>query len=206
VEVDPGPRPPLTRSACAVIAIAAVTVALWLSEPWHGISAPTVALGMAAALFAARLLRPADLGAIDWSTLMLIAGGLLVGRLCERAGIVAALDQRLAGIDPHHWFMPWLFVSISAALASVMSNTGTAALLIPLATMLDPHPPSLAIMIAMGTSLGMPFTISSPPNALVAGQGLGSGRLLAVGGGIMVLGCALIAVSGRYALGRFGFG
>jgi hypothetical protein len=52
---------------------------------------------------------------------------------------------------------------------------------------------------------GMPFTISSPPNALVAGQGLGSGRLLAFGGGIMVLGCALIAVSGRSALGRFGF-
>jgi sodium-dependent dicarboxylate transporter 2/3/5 len=206
VRIDLGQRQPLTRSGRAVVVVAIVTIAAWLSEPWHGVSAPIVALAMAAALFAARLLRAADLAAIDWPTLLLIAGGLMVGRLCEQTGVVAILGDRLAGIDPHHWLMPWLFVFLSAAFASVMSNTGTAALLIPLAIPFDAHPPTLAIMIALGASLGMPFTISSPPNALAAGRGLGSWPLLALGGGIMLLGCALIAASGRFALAHFGLG
>jgi sodium-dependent dicarboxylate transporter 2/3/5 len=188
------------------LVIATTAIALWMTEPWHGITAPTVAMGMAAALFLTRVLRPPDLASIDWSTLLLIAGGLMVGRLCEQTGVVGALSDRLASIEPHHWIMPWLFVFLSASFASVMSNTGTAALLIPLAMPFDPRPPTLAIMVALGASLGMPFTISSPPNALAAGRGLRSWLLLAFGGGVMLLGCALIAISGRFALGRFGIG
>jgi sodium-dependent dicarboxylate transporter 2/3/5 len=206
LELDPGPRERLPRAGVVVVALGASAVALWLSEPLHGIGAPVVALGLAAALFATRLLHGRDLAAIDWSTLLLIAGGLAVGRLCEHAGLMHVVGSRIGSLGGDHGALAWAFVGLSAALASVMSNTGTAALLVPLALTVDPHPPSLAIMIALGASLGMPFAVSSPPNALAHGRGLRSSQLLLIGSAVMFAGCALIALTGAAVLARFGFG
>lgn len=51
-----------------------------------------------------------------------------------------------------------------------MSNTAAATMLIPLAAGIDPAP-STAILIAIAASLGIPFAISTPPNAMVYGEG-----------------------------------
>lgn len=206
VELELGARERLRPSGFAVIALGGATAMLWLTEPLHGVSAPVVALALAAALFTSRLLSASDLGAIDWSTLLLIAGGLAVGRLCEHAGLVAIVAEHIARLGGDTAVLPWIFMPLAAILGSVVSNAGTAALLIPLAMTVDPHPPTLAITVALGVSLGMPFAISSPANAVAHGRGLHSWRLLVFGCTIMVVGCVLIALTGRFALGRFGFG
>ena len=84
-------------------------------------------------------------------------------------------------------------------MSALMSNTATATMLIPLAYALDPSP-ATPVLVALGCSLGMPFAISTPPNALVYGEGLKAGDLLLPGLVFMLLGCAFVAVAGPLIL------
>jgi solute carrier family 13 (sodium-dependent dicarboxylate transporter), member 2/3/5 len=90
-------------------------------------------------------------------------------------------------------------VAIAASMSAVMSNTATATMIIPLAYALDPSP-TTPILVALGCSLGMPFAISTPPNALVYGEGLKGSDLLLPGVVFMVLGCAVVAFGGPLIL------
>jgi sodium-dependent dicarboxylate transporter 2/3/5 len=88
----------------------------------------------------------------------------------------------------------------SATLSALMSNTAAATLLIPLAGSIDPAP-STAILIAIAASMGIPFVISTPPNAMVYGEGgVKSTDLLLPGLVLMFLGCLLISLTGPAVL------
>jgi sodium-dependent dicarboxylate transporter 2/3/5 len=194
---------PLDRSGRAVLWVSAACVVAWLSEPLHGVSAPVVALGATALLFGSGLLTREDLGKLDWSTLVLIAGGLCLGKLMEQSGLVA---QALAGADFTGWpraAQLGMLVAVAAVLAALMSNTGTAALLIPLALQLVPGA-STPILVAMGCSFGIPFVISTPPNAMAAGEGLEAGELLRLGLPLMLAGCLLVSLTGPAVLRLMG--
>jgi sodium-dependent dicarboxylate transporter 2/3/5 len=84
-----------------------------------------------------------------------------------------------------------------------MSNTGAAAVLVPLAAAVDPAP-STVIIVAIACSLGMPFGISTPPNAMAIASGLGTRDLMVPGLILMLGGCALVALTGTYVLAAFG--
>jgi sodium-dependent dicarboxylate transporter 2/3/5 len=84
-----------------------------------------------------------------------------------------------------------------------MSNTATAAMLIPLASSIDPSP-STAILIAIAASMGIPFVISTPPNAMVYGEGVRSSDLLVPGLILMILGCLLVGLTGPFVLRLMG--
>ena len=187
-----------------LIIVFTIAVGLWLSEPLHGIPAAVVALGTAASLFVFRLLGKKDLARIDWSTLLLIAGGITLGRLLDASGLVssAASELSLAGMHPSVALFILCFAS--AMLASLMSNTGTAVLLIPLASVLMPQP-STAILIAISASFGMPFIISTPQNAMAHGEGgLRASDLLYLGLIEMIVGCAIVSLTGRAVLNFVG--
>jgi solute carrier family 13 (sodium-dependent dicarboxylate transporter), member 2/3/5 len=134
--------------------------------------------------------------------LMLIAGGIAIGRLLGEAGAIAAATRavdwealpplvRLAG-----------FVGTAALLSALMSNTATATLLIPLAIAIDPDP-ATAILIAIGCSLGMPFVISTPPNAMAVAAGARTRDLARVGGLILLVGVVLLVAVGPQVLAVF---
>lgn len=183
----------------AVVAVFSAMVLAWLTEPLHGIPVPVVAAIGATVLFGSGLLVPGDLGRIDWSTLILIAGGLGLGQLLQESGSIHAAA---ATVDWHAWpasLRIALLVGIAALMSGVMSNTATATMIIPLAYAIDPSP-ATPILVALGCSLGMPFAISTPPNALVYGEGLKASDLLLPGIVFMVLGCALVAVAGPLVL------
>jgi sodium-dependent dicarboxylate transporter 2/3/5 len=189
----------ISRPALGVMLSFFATVVVWLTEPLHGIAAPLTALGATLLIFGSGLLGRKDLGALDWSTLGLIAGGISLGKLIERSGLFALL----AGIDWSRlpgWAWLGALVFASAILSAIMSNTATAALLIPLGISIDPSP-STAVVIAIGASFGMPFTISTPPNAMAYGEGsLTTGDLLWIGGSLMILGAGLITATGPEVL------
>ncbi|MBA3239914.1 MAG: anion permease [Acidobacteria bacterium] len=63
---------------------------MWLSEPLHGVSAAIISLAVTAILFGSGLLDRHDISRIDWSTLLLIAGGITLGNLLEQSGVVKA--------------------------------------------------------------------------------------------------------------------
>lgn len=92
----------------------------------------------------------------------------------------------------------------SALLSALMSNTAAVTMLIPLAAGIDPAP-STAILIAIAASLGIPFVISTPPNAMIYGEGGITFADLAVPGLIlMVLGCIVVSSTGPYVLNLIG--
>jgi sodium-dependent dicarboxylate transporter 2/3/5 len=197
-------RGPRSRKATAVVVLFSVAVAAWISEPLHGLSAPLVALGVTLALFGSGLLDRRDLGALDWSTLGLIAGGISVGKLIEHAGLFAQVTEVVdwTTLPPLLWLGG--LVMISALLSALMSNTATAALLVPLAMTLDASP-ATAVIIAIASSFGMPFPISTPPNAMAYGEGgLTARDLLWVGLPLMLIGCALVTLTGPPALQLLG--
>jgi sodium-dependent dicarboxylate transporter 2/3/5 len=155
-------------------------------------------------LFATGLLKQRDLGDLDWSTLGLIAGGLALGRLLESTGLLATLSYSLDLSGAPRWIWLGSLVFASALLAALMSNTATAALLVPLGLLLDPSP-ATAVVIAVATSFGMPCPISTPPNAMVYGTGHVTVRdLLQIGLPLMIIGCLLVTLSGIWFLGLLG--
>ncbi len=195
---------PVTAATWWLGGVFGLTVLLWLSEPLHGVRSWIVALGAVLVLLVTRLIGWREVRAMDWSTLLLIAGGIALGALLERSGLVrvGATYVPLGGLPP---FLSLLLLClISALLSAVMSNTATAALLIPLALTLDPAP-STAIIVAVSASLGIPFAISTPPNAMAVGTGMLSSRELLLPGMVLLLGgCVLIALTGPTVLGAFG--
>lgn len=198
--VNTGVVPIRGARSWAVVAVFSGMVLAWLSEPLHGIPVPVVAAIGATVLFGSGLLAPGDLGRIDWSTLILIAGGLGLGQLLQQSGSIQAAAST---VDWHAWpssVRIALLVGVAALMSGVMSNTATATMIIPLAYAIDPSP-ATPILVALGCSLGMPFAISTPPNALVYGEGLKTSDLLLPGVVFMVLGCVLVAVAGPLVLG-----
>jgi len=85
-----------------------------------------------------------------------------------------------------------------------MSNTATAVMLIPLAAAIMPDP-STAILIAISASFGLPFVISTPPNAMAFGEGgVRSSDFFWPGVIIMITGCAAVSLTGRAVLNLAG--
>jgi sodium-dependent dicarboxylate transporter 2/3/5 len=144
-----------------------------------------------------------DARRIDWSTLFLIAGGIGLGALLSHAGLVALLTTHRAFQTLPPGLMRFGLCLVSAALSAVMSNTGTAASLVPLAAALDPSP-STAVLVAVSASMGAPFVVSTPPNAMAVANGLRSADLLVPGLLLLGGGCALIATTGPWVLHAMG--
>lgn len=184
---------PSGRLATLLIACA---VALWLSEPLHGISASTVSLGLAACCFASGLLERDDLARFDWATLLLIGGGIALGRMLEQTGVVALATAAVPWAD----FAPWLLASaaliVTMLCSAVLSNTATATLILTAMAAIAPQRPELAIILVLGSSLSFPFAVSTPPNAMIAGLGIGTRDLLRLGLALMLLGGLILGVLG----------
>jgi sodium-dependent dicarboxylate transporter 2/3/5 len=192
--------PRLAKNGKAVVAVFAVTILLWLTEPVHGISSPVVALAAAALLFGSGLLGRKDLNAIDWGTIALIAGGISLGNLLEGAGLIEFWANRLDWSAMPLTLQVFIVCMASALLSALMSNTATVTMLIPFAAAFIPHP-SVAVLIAVAASLGIPFIISTPINAMVHGEGgIRARDFFVIGLPLMLAGCLLLALTGFYVL------
>jgi sodium-dependent dicarboxylate transporter 2/3/5 len=203
VALPPTPRPATSLVGGGRLRTLAVlffvVIALWLTEPLHAVPAWIVALGAAVALLATRLIGWGDVLRMDWATLLLIAGGIALGTLLQESGLVAAAAERLPVATGTPTTRVLVLCLASAVLSALMSNTATATFLIPLALSIEPSP-STAILVAVASSLGVPFVISTPPNAMAVGRGLKSSELLLPGLILMVGGCIVIALTGPWVL------
>jgi solute carrier family 13 (sodium-dependent dicarboxylate transporter), member 2/3/5 len=155
--------------------IAAGTVALWLTEPLHGISSSTVGFLPVVALLATQVMSGDDLKALQWPVLWLVAGGIALG-----AGIGASgLDVWLLGLVAWETFPVTAVVALLAVvglgLSTVISNSATANLVVPLAislaTGIGTDPTAIAVVVALACSLAMALPISTPPNAIAYATG-----------------------------------
>ena len=192
------------HGASKVVVVFSVTVLAWLTEPIHGIPSAVVSLMTTAVLFGSGLLDRQDIRRIDWSTLLLIAGGISLGNLLQQSGVVKAAAASVPWDQAPHLALILALCLASALLSALMSNTATVTMLIPLAASLDPSA-STSILVAVSASFGIPFVISTPPNAMVYSEGgVKSSDLLSSGIVLMILGCMLVALTGPFVLKYIG--
>ena len=165
------------------------TIVLWATESLTGINSNVVALIPLGVLTCTGIFTKDDIKEINWSVLWLVAGGFALGTCLQGTG----LAKVLIGAIPFGE-MPVLVVFLIAGvvcyfLSNFISNSATAALLIPILIviaegMADPAAANNASFVALGgtyamitfvavcASIAMLFPISTPPNAIAASTGL----------------------------------
>ncbi|SNY94198.1 TrkA-C domain-containing protein [Cohaesibacter sp. ES.047] len=136
-----------------------------------------VAIGVMLALGLSGILTPAETVAGFGSTVViLIAGLFVVGEGLAQTGISYAVGDKIVQVAGHdEWKLIVLLMLSVAALASVMSVTGSGAIFIPvairLATRAGISPSKLLMPLAYGALIGGMLTlIGTPPNLVVSAQ------------------------------------
>lgn len=205
------PQNPIDGKGKYVIFIFITTIALWLSEAWHGLPTAAVALLPAIGFTATGLLNKKDINTLEWNILLLIAGGIALGKGMSITG----LDQIIVGLLPGN--SPILFgilIFSTWILSTFISNTATSNLLIPLGVSLAylgtgawdvPMAREIAIGIALAASMAMALPVSTAPNTIAYAQGkLDSKDFLVAGGIIGFVAIVLIVAFGPWIIGFWG--
>lgn len=180
----------------------ALTVLLWFTGKYNGLDANVVALVPICCLCLTGLLSKKDLEKINWSVLWMVAGGFALGLGFNKSGLATNFVNAIP-------FSEWspLVVLISSGLicwilSNFISNSATAALLIPIlcAVGVGMGPAlvevggfkTLIMATAMAASLAMTLPISTPPNAIASSTGIipqfdmaKAGLIIGIVGGIV---------------------
>lgn len=190
---------PISASGRFVILIFLTTVILWLTEPLHGLPTAVVALIPIIAFTASGQLSGKDINGLDWSTLLLIAGGIALGK-----GItVSGLDTYVTRMIPTEaeYFFPVLGVA-TLLLSTLISNTAAVNLLIPLGISVAwglsdqslYFVKEICIGIALIASMGMGLPVSTPSNSIAYAHGkltgndfLKTGLVIGIAGTFLML-------------------
>ncbi len=167
-----------SRHARIFYGVFALTVLLWLTESFHGISSSVVGFLPVVVLLATKVFRDKDIQNVQWHVLWLVAGGIALGKGVADSG----LDEWLIGLISWESIGPGIvaaaFGVVALALSTVISNSASANLLVPIGISLtmsgavDLDPLLVGFVIAIGASLAMALPISTPPNAIAYSSGL----------------------------------
>ena len=165
------------------------TILLWMTESITGINSNIVALIPLGVLTACGIFTKEDIKEINWSVLWLVAGGFALGTCIHGTGLAKVLIESIP-----FGSMSVVLVLVVAGLvcyflSNFISNSATAALLIPILIvvaegMANPAAANNAEFLALGgsktlivfiascASIAMLFPISTPPNAIASSTGL----------------------------------
>lgn len=159
-----------------VIVTFIITVLLWIFDKATGMNSYTVALIPFVVFALTGVITKDDLDEINWSVIWMVAGGFALGYALNKSGLA---DNAVKSI-PFGTFSPIIILLISGlvcyALSNFISNSATAALLMPILTTVCTGmgdkllpiggTPTVLIGIAIAASSAMVLPISTPPNAL----------------------------------------
>lgn len=115
--------------------------------------------------------------AIDWKSIVLVAGMLPMSTALTRTGVIdlaaGQITERLGALGPY-WVLGGLFL-LAAVITQVLANTTTTVLLAPLALSvaanLGIQPQPLLVAVAFGSSAAFATPMATPGNTLVMGAG-----------------------------------
>jgi sodium-dependent dicarboxylate transporter 2/3/5 len=155
-----------------VAAVGIFTILGWLSSEWHQLSNGTIALIPVLGFFGFKILDTKDFRNLSWDVLILMGGGISLGRAIEASGLAKTLLTGLPIEGAGVYFLVVLFSALTILLSSIMSNTSTANLMIPLVLGLGIRESAgLVLVVALAASVAMPLPVSTPPNAIAFGFG-----------------------------------
>ena len=155
------------------------TILLWATEQWTKINSNVVALIPLGVLTACGIFTKEDIKEINWSVLWLVAGGFALGTCLQGTG----LAKVLIGAIPFDTMSIVLVMIIAGVvcyfLSNFISNSATAALLIPILIVVAEGmnlgaggSRAMISFIAVCASIAMLFPISTPPNAIASSTGM----------------------------------
>jgi len=124
--------------------------------------------------FSFNILERKDFNSLNWDVLILMGGGLSLGEAFKASGLGEYIVSSLGITSLPFSAQLALLAGITAIITNFMSNTSTAALVIPLAIglNLDPvHQAILVVAVGLSASASMLLPISTPPNAIVYSSG-----------------------------------
>ena len=197
----------------AVVGITfAVTILLWIMGKYVGVNSNTVAMLPIAIFAITGVITAKDLQKIDWGVIWMVAGGFALGLALNGTGLAKVAIQAI----PFGDWSPIVILIIAGLvcyfLSNFISNTATAALMIPILTVVCEGmgdklsviggTSTMLIGIAVAASAAMTLPISTPPNAIAYSTGLIDQKDMAKTGIIvgfltLIIGFALLIVVGK---------
>ncbi len=190
-----------------VMATFILTILLWvIPKEITGIDTNTVSMIPMGIFAITGVITAKDLQKIDWSVIWMVAGGFAIGLGMDSSGLA---DAAIESIPFGSWspiFIMLISGLICYLLSNFISNTATAALLVPILAVvcrgmgnkLDGIGGTSIVLvgIAIAASCAMCLPISTPPNAIAYSTGLvKQNQMLKVG-----LSCGLISLVLGYVL------
>lgn len=174
LSIEGGMKPGIKTKIVIVTFI--VTVALWLLDSVTGINSYTVALIPFVIFSLTGVINRRDLEEINWSVIWMVAGGFALGYGLNQSGLAALAVKSI----PFGDFSPIIILILSGiicyVLSNFISNSATAALLMPILVVVCSAmgdkltaiggTPTVLIGVAVAASSAMVLPISTPPNAL----------------------------------------
>ncbi len=189
-----------------------VTILLWVMGKYVGVNSNTVAMLPIAIFAITGVITAKDLQKIDWGVIWMVAGGFALGLALNGTGLAKVAIQAI----PFGAWSPIVILIIAGLvcyfLSNFISNTATAALMIPILTVVCEGmgeklsviggTSTMLIGIAVAASAAMTLPISTPPNAIAYSTGLIDQKDMAKTGIVigfltLIIGFALLIVVGK---------
>ncbi len=152
----------------ATIGIFLITALGWFLGGTIKLSTGTVALFPIVAAFWFGLLDTNDFRKLPWDILYIISGGIALGVALSVSGLGEVMVATLpTTLSPYYLVVVGMVVA--GAMSTVMSNTATAGLLIPLVMSVNATGSQMLMLvvgIALMCSMAMSLPVTTPPNAI----------------------------------------
>lgn len=199
-----------------VIVIFIITILLWvIPKSVTGIDSYNVAMVPIGVFAVTGVITAKDLQEINWSVIWMVAGGFALGFGMNGSGLA---DAALESIPFGEW-SPIVILLISGLicyiLSNFISNTATAALLVPILAVVCTGmgdklhalggTSTVLIGIAIAASSAMCLPISTPPNAIAYSTGLVKQNDMLKMGLICGIVSLVLGYSVLYFIGKSGF-
>ena len=194
-----------------------VTILMWvIPKEYHGLDSNSVAIIPIAVFSITGVITKKDLKAMSWDVLWLVAGGFALGVALSETNLA---KDMINAIPFGTWDSTILLIGASCIclfMATFMSHTATAALLVPIlggvasamlaaGSMDSAGAVALLVTVAFASSLGMALPISTPPNAMAYATGHIEQKGMAISGTILCLLGLAITIVMMTLLGSAGF-
>lgn len=190
-----------SNKAKVVSVIALATVILWLTSEWHHMPSSLVALFAMGTLTACGAVTKNDFSLLDWDVLVLMWGGLSLGKGMEISG----LTQWVVGLPIFNqtgFVLVAVFCFLTVFVSTFMSNTATANLIVPLVMLLPgENQIVISVLVALCCSFAMALPISTPPNAIAfASRAISSRDMLKAGLLVSIVSIVIVLLGYKFMI------
>lgn len=177
------PAPAFSKHRKQVLLLFVLTILVWMTEVlptpiakvlnWsgHGINSGIVSLAGAIVFLAMGLVDQEDVNTMDWSTLLLLGGGIALGVSFSQVGLDTLITQGIVSFTKGNALVCIsLLIIVAMVLTIVASNTATSAIISPIAISAAAAAGLNAKIATIGavaaSSLDFLLPTGTPPNAI----------------------------------------